>query len=249
MYSSPPPPPPGAHYGSPRRGDIGIGMPYGPARGPPMPPMPRDLRHIPPHLRPTFADSRGRIPPGAGGGGGCGGRRRSETDLSTSDSDSELDDSVSEVSDTSEHEIDVCLAQAHVRAARAAAATAAAAAKTPSPHGSAPAGEEPMDEFEKDPWNAVGVFGLRVYYKIPENRGDQEVVRLRVERPNPYVWEESSDEEADDEKADEGKQGDKEESKVLDVDDSAKDAVGEQPPTPSTEEPEDKEENKKEIGA
>lgn len=223
MYS-PPPPPPGSHYGPPR------GRPYGPPRGPAM--GPRDLRHIPPHLRRAYA-SGGRIPVPA-----------SETELSTSDSDSELDDSVSEVSDTSEHEIDACLAEAHVRAARAAAATAAAA-KTPASQ-SAPVADEPMDEFEKDPWNAVGVFGLRVYYKIPE-QGEQEVVRLRVERPNPYVWDESSDEEADDEKADEGKHGDKEESKVLDVDDSAKDAVGEQPPTPSTEEPENKEDSEQEI--
>lgn len=202
----PPPPPPGAQY----------------ARVPP-----RNLSHIPPDLRAVYGGHEG--PPGQGR---YVGPPVSETELTSDSSDSCLDENnMDAISEISEGEIDVFIAENQARAVRAASV---AAAKVPPPSGSTMAVEEPLDDFEKDPWNAVGVFGLRVYYKVPEESGlaqATEVVRLRVERPSPYLWDESSDEEADDEKEEDKK----EESQVLDVDDSAKDAVGETPPTPGVE--------------
>lgn len=228
MYS--PPPPPGAHRYC------------GPPRGPPMPRG--ELAYVPAHhLRAGHVAGihRRAMPPPSE----C-------TVLSSSDSESELEgDRADDVSEISEQDIDECLAAERARAARAAAAAAASAAasavgKTPPGQPGSVSVEEPLDEFEKDPWNAVGVFGLRVYYKVPDEGSgteaaalEQDVVKLRVERPNPYTWDESSDEEAadDENEREEKKKPEKEESKVLDVDDSAKDAVGEQPPTPSPEQP------------
>lgn len=193
------------------------GAHYGHARGPP-----RDYS-LPPHLRAAYA-ARCR-PPGPPGPGPA-----SELETESSSSGTEFDSDADDVSEVSEHDIDQVMENAR------------AATRKSSPPKPPAADEEPPDEFEKNPWNAVGVFGLRVYYKMAaaEGRDGDEGVHLRVERPNPYVWDESSDEdnsndEADDEREGEGKV-DKEESKVLDVDDSAKDAVGEQPPTPSAEE-------------
>lgn len=232
----PPPPrrgPPPPHMFSPPPPGMGPPPPHHPGYGPPPRGMPPPMMHgpefgrMPMHMRAAWLQ-RARAP--------------SETELSTSDSESDLEGEATadDVSEVSEHDIDVCLAD-RARAARAAAAAAAAASASakshPPPGPVTSASEEPLDEFEKDPWNAVGVFGLRVYYKVPEARADgeaedeEEVVKLRVERPNPLLWDESSDDEADDEKEDDNKG----ESKMLDVDDSAKDAVGEQPPTPSPE--------------
>lgn len=220
MLGHPPPPlPPGAQF----------------VRGPP-----RDLSHIPPHLPAAYMAHlqeeqqrhQRQGPP------------ISETELITDSSDSEIDENIDDLSDASEDEIDAFIAATRARAAARAAAVAAKAQPNSPGGGPTPVPEEPLDEFEKDPWNAVGVFGLRVYYKMPEAAGneadkDAEVVSLRVERPNYHVWDESSDEddedeEADDEREDEKKEK-KEETQVLDVDDSAKDAVGETPPTPGVE--------------
>ncbi|KND92404.1 hypothetical protein TOPH_02987, partial [Tolypocladium ophioglossoides CBS 100239] len=66
------------------------------------------------------------------------------------------------------------------------------------------------DEFERDPWNAVVVVGLRVYHQAAD------AVHLAVVRPNPYA---DDDDAAADAADDEGG------SKGLDVDDSAKDAT------------------------
>lgn len=190
------------------------GAHYG--RGPP-----RDCGRMPAQMRATYAARNGPHGPPV----------VSETELSSGSSNSELDENIDDdLSDLSDEAIEDLM----MDEARARRAATAAAAKVAPPSGSAPVVEEPLDEFEKDPWNAVGVFGLRVYYKMPEDGTmdkDAEVVKLRVERPNYYVWDESSDEEADDEKEDDKKQ----ESQVLDVDDSAKDAVGETPPTPGVE--------------
>ncbi|KAL2260626.1 hypothetical protein VTK26DRAFT_5317 [Humicola hyalothermophila] len=110
-----------------------------------------------------------------------------------------------------------------------------------------------MDEFERNPWNAVAVVGLRVYYKAGEGEEEkkkageeeEELVKLRVVRPSKYEWSEDEDEDeegkgdgkgAGGEKGKEGGEGEggveekeegegMDESKVLDVDDSAKDAV------------------------
>ncbi|KAK4195169.1 putative calpain-1 catalytic subunit [Triangularia verruculosa] len=84
---------------------------------------------------------------------------------------------------------------------------------------------------DDDPWNAVVAVGLRVYYKVEEEDKDREgLVKLRVVRPNEYELsddgeEEEGKKEGGDDKAEE-KGGEKvEEEKVLDVDDSAKDAT------------------------
>ncbi|PNY27725.1 Calpain-1 catalytic subunit, partial [Tolypocladium capitatum] len=68
--------------------------------------------------------------------------------------------------------------------------------------------QDDLDEFERDPWNAVVVVGLRVYHQAAD------AVRLTVVRPNPYASADDADA-ADDEGG----------SKGLDVDDSAKDAT------------------------
>ncbi|KAK1754677.1 calpain-8 [Echria macrotheca] len=95
------------------------------------------------------------------------------------------------------------------------------------------------DEFERDPWNAVVVVGLRVYYKVSEEDQDKEIVRLRVIRPNPYEMEVDEEEKAEikkeeEEEEEKKKEGEDEEKKdgddegenvVLDLDDSAKDAT------------------------
>ncbi|GKT50898.1 calpain-8 [Colletotrichum spaethianum] len=85
----------------------------------------------------------------------------------------------------------------------------------PQPAMTAPVDDQ--DEFERDPWNAVAVVGLRIYYKKPEGYQDEVIVKLRAVRPNPYAKEEEEIPKASD-------PGDKK-SKGLDVDDSAKDAT------------------------
>ncbi|KAK3985038.1 putative calpain-1 catalytic subunit [Cladorrhinum sp. PSN332] len=85
-----------------------------------------------------------------------------------------------------------------------------------------------------EPWNAVAVVGLRVYYKVDEEGGDtegKEGVKLKVVRPIYYDDSESEDEKEGEgdgkvkEEMEEEKQV--EETKILDVDDSAKDAIEE----------------------
>ncbi|KAF7543000.1 hypothetical protein G7Z17_g11100 [Cylindrodendrum hubeiense] len=75
--------------------------------------------------------------------------------------------------------------------------------------------EEDPDEFEKDPWNAVAVVGLRVYHKVTDEDNDEEPVKLKVIRPIHYD---------DDDDADKA-EGTDSKTKGLDVDDSAKDAT------------------------
>ncbi|KAK4226496.1 hypothetical protein QBC38DRAFT_366323 [Podospora fimiseda] len=82
------------------------------------------------------------------------------------------------------------------------------------------------------PWNAVAVVGLRIYYKIDDEDGEgKEGVKLKVVRPILYY-----DSESDDECKDHHEKGEcdewevkkeVEENKVLDIDDSAKDAIEE----------------------
>lgn len=200
MHSPPPPPLHRASFGPP------IGHP------------PQANFHVPPHLR------RGPYGPSEL-------PYASDSDISGPPSDDGLDD-LDSVSEVSEQSIDLYMEL--VEKDRAAAARAAKAPPSPQqPSGSRY--EDELDEFEKDPWNAVGVFGLRVYYKtggVAEDEEAGEIVRLRVERPNPFVLEDDSDDEdADDEGEvkgkDKGKGAEEEanESKALDIDDSAKDAV------------------------
>lgn len=86
--------------------------------------------------------------------------------------------------------------------------------------------EDELDEFEKDPWNAVTVIGLRVYHKIADDDKDKDIIKLSVIRPNPYADEDDSD---DGEKTEtdgiDNQEKQNEMSKGLDVDDSAKDAT------------------------
>ena len=99
--------------------------------------------------------------------------------------------------------------------------------------------DEDEDEFERNPWNAVATVGLRVYYKVLAEDQDQEVVQLRVVRPNPYgkgdedpsgekgkAKEASADENASGSEQGEEDTGEKGKmEKGLDVDDSSKDAT------------------------
>jgi hypothetical protein len=46
---------------------------------------------------------------------------------------------------------------------------------------------------EEDPWNAVAVVGLRVYHRVDPDtmkEGEEEVVKVRVIRPNYFVMSE-----------------------------------------------------------
>ncbi|KAI8283598.1 Calpain-8 [Colletotrichum sp. SAR11_240] len=73
-----------------------------------------------------------------------------------------------------------------------------------------------QDEFERDPWNAVAVVGLRVYHKVLEDDENEVIVKLRVVPPNPFAEEEVIAKDAE---------SSKKKPKGLDVDDSAKDAT------------------------
>ncbi|KXH59450.1 calpain family cysteine protease [Colletotrichum salicis] len=84
----------------------------------------------------------------------------------------------------------------------------------PQPAPGAPAEEQ--DEFERDPWNAVAVVGLRVYSKVSDEDQEEVIGNLRVVRPSLYPQEEALPQTSE--------LGDKK-SKGLDVDDSAKDAT------------------------
>lgn len=86
---------------------------------------------------------------------------------------------------------------------------------------SPPKFEDELDEFEKDPWNAVVVIGLRVYHKADEEDKNKEIIRLKVVRPSPYTDSDEENTAAEETKKEE--QDSK--SKGLDVDDSAKDAT------------------------
>ncbi|KAK4217151.1 hypothetical protein QBC37DRAFT_63096 [Rhypophila decipiens] len=149
--------------------------------------------------------------------------------------------SVTSVSDMSETELDY-----HFKNLRKDAELAASRKQNqPAPEDAqAKVPLDSEDEFEKDPWNAVAVVGLRVYYKVMDgDNKDQEVVKLRVVRPSLY---DLSDDEKDcdagekekkeDNEGEEADDGDKlveeeqDEAKVLDVDDSAKDATSQPVP-------------------
>ncbi|KAJ2971004.1 hypothetical protein NUW58_g9536 [Xylaria curta] len=85
--------------------------------------------------------------------------------------------------------------------------------------------EEKEDEFESNPWNAVATVGLRVYYRVEDERDEkEELVKLRVVRPNPYTKDQGSDGKEDPRWSGGGETDDLKEGspKGLDVDDSAK---------------------------
>lgn len=229
--SPPPPPPPPTSARKHRSREVY--MSTSPYPAPPgagylysRPPM-RDLSQIPPHLRAAYAPAY----------------NRSLSDISDISSDSDASDepaSPSDVSEVSDDDIEAIIQSVEAtQAARAEAAAHVTEKGGPPPNETRTEEDTIMDEFERDPWNAVGVFGLRIYYKVAtdekdgedgEAEGEQKVVRLRVERPNPHVWDESEDDGSEDDaggQADDEQEDVTEETKVLDVDDSAKDAVGE----------------------
>lgn len=111
------------------------------------------------------------------------------------ESDSDLD--ISSISDISDRELDLELEHMamEARRRRQASPQRVRPPPPPPPRGESGGGDESPDEFESDPWNAVATVGLRVYYKVPVSDGeggreqdvDEEVVKLRVVRPNPYL--------------------------------------------------------------
>lgn len=145
---------------------------------------------------------------------------------SITESDTTLSD-ISSISDISDQDLEY----------RFERAPSAANSPPPPPASRQPPVEE--DEFERNPWNAVATVGLRVYYKVLEEDKDQEVVQLRVVRPNPYGKgdEDQGGEKGETQKADadeKASRSDQEEEatgeegkmeKGLDVDDSSKDAT------------------------
>jgi hypothetical protein len=184
--------------------------PPGP-RGPPGPPRPGA-----PHF--IINDRRARGPPG------CESESEQDNSDAADDDDDPLSDicSVRSVSDISDTALDYIIKDEEREAAQR-------GRRMPGPPS-----QQQQDEFESDPWNAVAVVGLRIYYKVAEEdrEADPEgLVKLRVVRPNR--WELSDDEEEEGEDGEDGKEEEegldggegKDETKVLDVDDSAKDAT------------------------
>ena len=110
-------------------------------------------------------------------------------------SDSDLD--ISSVSDITDRELDLELEHIAMQARRRQQSSPQQMGPQPPPPQlrEPRVGEESPDEFESDPWNAVATVGLRVYYKAPVTDGkegqsrdtEEEVVKLRVVRPNPYL--------------------------------------------------------------
>jgi hypothetical protein len=177
---------------------------------PPPPPPPQQYRpssRMPPMM--------GRIPPPPPPRGD-----RSDVDsLHSPDNDIA---SVASVSDLSDRELDYVFEE-RLRLD-----------SLPNPRPNAPPpmiGRQPHeDDSEKDPWNAVAVVGLRVYYQIAEGDEDKEIVKLRVIRPNMHELDAEEGEDGvkkkDAEDGEEKKEElGEEEAKVLDLDDSAKDAT------------------------
>ncbi|KAI5460707.1 hypothetical protein BGZ63DRAFT_357632 [Mariannaea sp. PMI_226] len=84
--------------------------------------------------------------------------------------------------------------------------------------------EEEPDEFEQDPWNAVVVVGLRIYYKAGE--GDENnTATLKVVRPIHFDVADKSGSDSGSEDGEEKDGDEQSQMKSLDVDDSAKDAT------------------------
>ncbi|KAK0638782.1 hypothetical protein B0T16DRAFT_431877 [Cercophora newfieldiana] len=170
------------------------------------PPLPPQYIHAPPRRMPL---GPGGIPPPPPPRGD----RERERDHSDAESGPDIA-SVASISDLSDRELDYVVEE------RLRIETL----PNPRPGGPPPMiGRQHEDEFEKDPWNAVAVIGLRVYYQFAAEDADAEIVKLRVIRPNFYEIEEEEEEGKKEES--EGKEGEKDEAKVLDLDDSAKDAT------------------------
>lgn len=83
----------------------------------------------------------------------------------------------------------------------------------PAPNSQPNEQNEELDEFEKDPWNAAVVVGLRVYHKIAEEDMDKDIVKVKVVRPHLLTG-------LDEDVSESERKG-----QGLDVDDSSKDAT------------------------
>ncbi|KAI0206576.1 hypothetical protein F4808DRAFT_447388 [Astrocystis sublimbata] len=183
----------------------------------PAPPVEEDIRQ----------DSR---PPSPMPPYGYGPRRRvPESEPPTSDDE----DTLSSISSVTDREWDIIYRQRRQQSP----------APTPAPQQPQrarvpPSVEESEDEFESNPWNAVATVGLRVYYKVAEADRLEEIVKLRVVRPNP--WAEDGLKKGAGDKGDGGEKGEdgstgegnvegehkeKKDEMGLDVDDSAKDST------------------------
>jgi hypothetical protein len=115
--------------------------------------------------------------------------------------------SISSLSEISDREMDIRIDMREVRVG----------GMRPQPMQQMPSLIDDPDEFERDPWNAVAVVGLRIYYKVSEADKANEIVKLRVVRP--YLLDEEEDTAVKkDQEGDTKAMG-------LDVDDSAKDAT------------------------
>ncbi|KAK2600189.1 hypothetical protein QQS21_005063 [Conoideocrella luteorostrata] len=131
-----------------------------------------------------------------------------ESEEEPDDDDDENLSSIDSMSVYSERELDI----------RAAAVLSREEEKNGNADKGSESGGEP-DEFERDPWNAVAVVGLRVYHQPTDGQEtDKNVVTVRVVRPNPYAGDEDA-EDAEVQNAETSK------TQGLDVDDSAKDAT------------------------
>lgn len=102
----------------------------------------------------------------------------------------------------------------------------------PPPHHPPPAPGAGSDS-KIDPWNAVAVVGLRIYCRVAEGKEEDEnaepLVKLRVVKPKYYELSDDESEDEEQEGSDEEQEESTDETKVLDVDDSAKDATLESP--------------------
>ncbi|KAJ9130061.1 hypothetical protein NKR19_g10064, partial [Coniochaeta hoffmannii] len=142
-------------------------------------------------------------------------------------SDNESLSSISSPSDVSDRELEYHLEDQKSRTARN-------SLPPPPPPGRGSYISDSDDEFERDPWNAVAVVGFRVYYKAAEDEGKkkakggegQETVKIRVIRPVCFPVEKDGETEKKKVML-EGKvkETGMDESMVLDLDDSAKDAT------------------------
>ena len=105
-------------------------------------------------------------------------------------------------------------------------------AKTPAVAAAAAAEikDEDLDQFEKDPWNASAVVGLKIYYQVTEEDKGKETLKLKVIRPGtldpPKEEEKPAEQKSEEEKKKEEEAAKTEtEQKKPDVDESTKDAT------------------------
>lgn len=136
-------------------------------------------------------------------------------------SDDESLSSISSPSEISDRELEYHFEEQNSRPAQV---------RVPAPPPGYGVADKSEDESERDPWNAVVVVGFRVYYRLGQDGGEEgeaeEPVKVRVIRPIWFPGEEDGRTEKE-KVVLEGKvkETGMDESMVLDLDDSAKDAT------------------------